>query len=185
MKPRLEVKKVCEVILNGEKYEKEECFVKSRKRELVFTRQLCMYFSCSMTNASLAKIGEYIGGKDHATVLHAKKTINNLIDTDRNVRKQVLEYMEIFEDLTREIVPNPIPVKVPEWLMKKIAYSNILNAVELSRMAEENPAAARQYRRFLSRKYGTKFIGKILQPGVRNWQRPLGGMRRFLPLQRQ
>ncbi len=64
---------------------------KTRKREIVQARQVSMYFSKSLTKASLASIGFSIGGKDHATVLHACKTVNNLIDTDRHFRSQILE----------------------------------------------------------------------------------------------
>jgi len=64
---------------------------KTRKREIVQARQVSMYFSKSLTKASLASIGSCIGGKDHATVLHACKTVNNLIDTDRHFRNQIIE----------------------------------------------------------------------------------------------
>lgn len=64
---------------------------KTRKREIVQARQVSMYFSKNLTKASLASIGSCIGGKDHATVLHACKTVNNLIDTDRHFRNQILE----------------------------------------------------------------------------------------------
>ncbi|MBE0677333.1 MAG: chromosomal replication initiator protein DnaA [Bacteroidales bacterium] len=64
---------------------------KTRKREIVQARQVSMYFSKSLTKASLASIGSLIGGKDHATVLHACKTVNNLIDTDRHFRNQINE----------------------------------------------------------------------------------------------
>lgn len=59
---------------------------KTRKREIVQARQLAMYFSKSLTKESLASIGLQIGNKDHATVLHACKTVSNLIDTDKNFR---------------------------------------------------------------------------------------------------
>jgi len=59
---------------------------KTRKREIVQARQLAMYFSKNMTKSSLASIGSQIGNKDHATVLHACKTVNNLIDTDKSFR---------------------------------------------------------------------------------------------------
>lgn len=62
---------------------------KTRKREIVQARQIAMYFSKSLTKASLASIGSQIGGKDHATVLHACKTVNNLIDTDKRFKKTV------------------------------------------------------------------------------------------------
>lgn len=64
---------------------------KTRKREIVQARQVAMYFSKSLTKSSLATIGAQIGGKDHATVLHACKTVNNLIETDKRFRLQVDE----------------------------------------------------------------------------------------------
>ena len=60
--------------------------IKTRKRETVQARQIAMYFSKSMTKSSLATIGSQIGGKDHATVLHACRTVANLKDTDKNFK---------------------------------------------------------------------------------------------------
>jgi len=62
---------------------------KTRKREIVQARQIAMYFSKSLTKSSLASIGSQIGGKDHATVLHACKTVNNLVDTDKRFKQTV------------------------------------------------------------------------------------------------
>jgi chromosomal replication initiator protein len=60
--------------------------IKTRKRETVQARQIAMYFSKSMTKSSLATIGSQIGGKDHATVLHACRTVANLKVTDKNFK---------------------------------------------------------------------------------------------------
>ena len=68
--------------------------IKTRKRETVQARQIAMYFSKSMTKSSLAAIGSQIGGKDHATVLHACRTVANLKDTDKNF-KVYLDEIEI------------------------------------------------------------------------------------------
>jgi chromosomal replication initiator protein len=62
---------------------------KTRKREIVQARQIAMFFSKSMTKSSLSTIGSIIGGKDHATVLHACKTVNNLMDTDKRFKSQI------------------------------------------------------------------------------------------------
>ena len=62
---------------------------KTRKREVVQARQLAMYFSKSLTKSSLSNIGIHCGGKDHATVLHACRTVNNLIETDKKFKAQV------------------------------------------------------------------------------------------------
>jgi chromosomal replication initiator protein len=60
---------------------------KTRKREIVQARQIAMYFAKKMTKSSLASIGAHCGGKDHATVLHACRTVNNLQETDKHFRK--------------------------------------------------------------------------------------------------
>lgn len=64
---------------------------KTRKREVVQARQLAMYFSKKLTKSSLASIGLQCGNKDHATVLHACRTVNNLIETDKKYKNNVDE----------------------------------------------------------------------------------------------
>ena len=62
---------------------------KTRKRHIVQARQLAMFFAKRMTKASLASIGSQIGKRDHATVLHACKTVDNLAETDKQFKKYV------------------------------------------------------------------------------------------------
>ena len=69
---------------------------KTRKRHIVQARQLAMFFAKKFTKASLASIGSQIGKRDHATVLHACKTVDNLSSTDKQFRKYV-------EDLTKRL----------------------------------------------------------------------------------
>jgi len=64
---------------------------KTRKREVVQARQIAMYFAKNMTKSSLATIGMHCGGKDHATVLHACRTVNNLMDTDKRFKAYIEE----------------------------------------------------------------------------------------------
>ncbi|MDR0385792.1 MAG: chromosomal replication initiator protein DnaA [Prevotellaceae bacterium] len=63
----------------------------SRKREIVLTRQIAMFLSKNHTRYSFAQIGDQIGKKDHTTVLHACKTVQNLIDTDKAFKKTMQE----------------------------------------------------------------------------------------------
>lgn len=60
--------------------------VKNRKQEIVQSRQIAMYFSKKYTKASLTAIGKQCGNKDHATVSHAVKTIDDRIETDKQFR---------------------------------------------------------------------------------------------------
>ncbi|PQJ14853.1 chromosomal replication initiator protein DnaA [Aureicoccus marinus] len=70
---------------------------KTRKRHIVQARQLAMFFAKKYTKASLASIGSQIGKRDHATVLHACKTVDNLAETDKQFRKYI-------EDLNKKFV---------------------------------------------------------------------------------
>jgi len=69
---------------------------KTRKRHIVQARQLAMFFAKKFTKASLASIGSQIGKRDHATVLHACKTVDNLAETDKQFRKYI-------DDLTKKL----------------------------------------------------------------------------------
>ena len=64
----------------------EDFYSKSKKREMVQARQLAMHFSKKFTKLSLAMIGQQCGGRDHATVIHALKTVSNLLETDKQFR---------------------------------------------------------------------------------------------------
>ena len=64
---------------------------RSRKREVVLVRQVAMFFAKKYLDMSTSKIGQYVGNRDHATVLHACKTITNLADTDKQFRNELNE----------------------------------------------------------------------------------------------
>ena len=75
---------------------RDDILSKSRKRQIVQARQIAMYLSRQLiTNCSLATIGAEIGGKDHATVLHACSTVSDLISTDKVFRKWVSDISQI------------------------------------------------------------------------------------------
>lgn len=64
---------------------------KSRKREVVQVRQIAMYLSKKHTEASSSKIGQLIGNKDHATVLHACKIVKDQYEVDKAFRAEIEE----------------------------------------------------------------------------------------------
>ena len=64
---------------------------RSRKREVVQARQIAMYLSKQMTKNSLSSIGDLIGQRDHATVLHACKIVTDLMEIDKSFRLSVKE----------------------------------------------------------------------------------------------
>lgn len=75
----------------------EDFFKSTRKRNVVQARQLSMYFAKKYTKASLVVIGEKCGKKDHATVIHALKTIDNLLETDKQFRAMAEKIEQKFQ----------------------------------------------------------------------------------------
>lgn len=66
-----------------------------RTREIAQARQIAMFLAKRHTKAPLTQIGSAIGGRNHATVLHSCKTVQNMIDTDKSFRAQVDEIEKI------------------------------------------------------------------------------------------
>ncbi|NPV53134.1 MAG: chromosomal replication initiator protein DnaA [Firmicutes bacterium] len=55
----------------------DEMRAKKRSRNVAFPRQVAMYLARELTEASLPKIGEEFGGRDHTTVIHACEKIQS------------------------------------------------------------------------------------------------------------
>jgi chromosomal replication initiator protein len=69
----------------------EELCSKSRTRTLVTARQIAMYLCRELTDMSLPKIGQELGGRDHTTVIHADRKIRELMAERRVIYNQVTE----------------------------------------------------------------------------------------------
>ncbi len=65
-----------------------------RTRDVAQARQIAMYLCKQHTKSPLSTIGAAIGGKNHATVLHACKAVTNLMETDK-------AFLQIVEDIDR------------------------------------------------------------------------------------
>jgi len=69
----------------------EELCGDRRSQNIVYPRQVAMYLSRELTDASLPKIGREFGGRDHTTVIHATSKIARMIREDRSVYNLVQE----------------------------------------------------------------------------------------------
>lgn len=71
---------------------------KIRKREYVYARHLYSYFASLLTRIRLEDIGSFVyEGYDHASVLHGRKAINNLLSYDENVQKDVAQLKKLLK----------------------------------------------------------------------------------------
>lgn len=62
---------------------------KRRPNAIAFPRQIAMYLCRQLTRHSLQEVGDAFGGRDHGTVIHAIKTVENMMETDDSVRGSV------------------------------------------------------------------------------------------------
>ena len=67
---------------------------RERTREVALPRQIAMYLLREEGGISLPKIGEFIGGRDHTTVMYACDKVNDLMETDGRLRRQILKIRE-------------------------------------------------------------------------------------------
>ena len=62
---------------------------RSRKRSVAQARQIAMYLCRELTEESYAHIGSRFGGRDHSTVIHAYRKINDALDSDPGLQNDV------------------------------------------------------------------------------------------------
>jgi chromosomal replication initiator protein len=67
----------------------EDIIGKKRPASIAFPRQIAMYLCRIMTSLSLSEIGEAFGGRDHGTVIHACKTVENAIEQDPAMKQTI------------------------------------------------------------------------------------------------
>ncbi len=60
---------------------------KRRQRSIALPRQVCMFLARKHTRFSLEEIGGYFGGRDHTTVMHAVRTIDDRCTKDEKFRE--------------------------------------------------------------------------------------------------
>lgn len=85
------IERVQEVVSGYYKLKLEDFSVKKRTRNIAFPRQVAMYLCREMTGASLPRIGELFGGRDHTTVLHAYEKINKERNVDSKLDQVIKE----------------------------------------------------------------------------------------------
>jgi chromosomal replication initiator protein len=62
---------------------------KKRHKSITFPRQVCMFLARRHTRYSLEEIGGYFGGRDHTTVLHAVRTVDEDCKADGRIADQL------------------------------------------------------------------------------------------------
>ncbi len=95
------IDKVQKVVCDYFNITRDALLSKTRKRQIVQARQIAMYMSRTLINCSLSTIGAEIGGKDHATVLHACTTVSDLMSTDKTFKQYVTDIEKLLVPVRR------------------------------------------------------------------------------------
>ena len=82
--------KVRKIIANVNHFYGVNCLDNTRKRDIVVPRQIAMYYAVRETNLTLTSVGLFFN-KDHATVIHAMKCVENTLSYNKEFQKQKLE----------------------------------------------------------------------------------------------
>ena len=80
--PRIQIQTIITAVTDYYNVKVTDLQSKRRQRSIAQPRQLCMYLARKHTRYSLEEIGGYFGGRDHTTVMHAVRTINDRRETD-------------------------------------------------------------------------------------------------------
>lgn len=94
-KKQITLEKIQDIVSSYFKIDIDEIHSKSRKREIVQARQVTMFLSKKYTDHSYSHIGMLVGKRDHATVLHACKTIQDSLDIDKGFRSTMKDIEEL------------------------------------------------------------------------------------------
>jgi chromosomal replication initiator protein len=89
--PEVTISRIQEAVSQRFGVTHEELVSPRRSQAVAYPRQVAMYLSRELTDASLPKIGREFGGRDHTTVIHATTKITRLIREDRSVYNLVQE----------------------------------------------------------------------------------------------
>ena len=92
IKPKEElisIETIQKVVSNAFNVKVSDMKAKRKYKGFVIPRQVAMYLSRKLTDASLLEIGDKFGGKDHSTVLHSIKKVEQKISQEPSFKETV------------------------------------------------------------------------------------------------
>jgi chromosomal replication initiator protein len=92
---QISIENIQKTVADYYKIKVADMFSKKRTRILARPRQLAMHLAKELTDLSLPEIGQSFGGRDHTTVLHACRKIEELKGTDQILRKDYTLLMQV------------------------------------------------------------------------------------------
>ncbi len=96
-KKQITIEKIQDVVSTYFNIDLKLIHSKSRKREIVQARHVAMFLSKKYTDSSYSHIGNMVGKRDHATVLHACKTVQDSLDIDKSFQLAMKDIEELLK----------------------------------------------------------------------------------------
>jgi len=92
---RIKIEDILRIVSRHFGVSKGDLLSQRRHRSVVWPRQIGMYLAKQLTHRSLPEIGRRFGNRDHTTVLHAIRKIENVIAGDANLRDEIDELKKL------------------------------------------------------------------------------------------
>jgi len=86
---RIRIEEIQRIVARHYNVSKQDLLSNRRTRTIVKPRQVAMYLAKMMTPRSLPEIGRRFGGRDHTTVLHAVRKIEDLVGADTKLAQEL------------------------------------------------------------------------------------------------
>jgi chromosomal replication initiator protein len=94
-KKHLAIDEIVKIIAGYYNVDPQIIYDKTRKKEVVYIRQVTMYLLREFFNVSYPSIGKEIGGRDHTTVMHSYEKIKNRMKEDPNLVQEIEQLQSI------------------------------------------------------------------------------------------
>ena len=86
---QISVQQIIKMVALQMKVKEKAIIGKGRSMEIALARQMCMFIAKKLINTSLANIGQQIGKRDHSTVIHACKSIEQKMKEDVAIKTAI------------------------------------------------------------------------------------------------
>jgi chromosomal replication initiator protein len=86
---RVRIEDILKIVSRHFKVARNDLLSSRRSRDVVRPRQIAMYLAKSLTSRSLPEIGRRFGGRDHTTVLHSVRKVEQMIKDDADLGQEI------------------------------------------------------------------------------------------------
>jgi chromosomal replication initiator protein len=86
---RVRIEDILRIVSRHYKVPRNDLLSSRRSRDVVRPRQIAMYLAKALTSRSLPEIGRRFGGRDHTTVLHSVRKVEQMIKDDAELGQEI------------------------------------------------------------------------------------------------